>query len=234
MNAKPILFWPKPRSDIALHLDRDSDDFLVVDTNSAYELQKLYNIRRDTAIFDPFPEHGAHYRDFIDHVAASDCRCHIVGIKACQDVLQALNDPLLAHSPIEEIFAAINPAGSSSHPHASSPDSKAGSMLRPLLRRSAIKMSLPLDWSYLNWASTSLLAILVLVSTLIADVVSPNSSLLAAVIATLLFVALYVCIRANFSKLFSFMTKRPNFTAKDRPMARLGQLRSWLKSDLAR
>ena len=42
MNTKPILFWSKPRSDIERHLDREVDDFLVVDTNSADELQKLY------------------------------------------------------------------------------------------------------------------------------------------------------------------------------------------------
>jgi hypothetical protein len=41
MNTKPILLWPKARSEIALHLDRDDDDFLVLDTNSTYELQKL-------------------------------------------------------------------------------------------------------------------------------------------------------------------------------------------------
>ena len=39
MNTKLILFWPKPRSDIERHLDREADDFLVVDTNSAYELR---------------------------------------------------------------------------------------------------------------------------------------------------------------------------------------------------
>ena len=72
MNTKPILFWPKPRSDIKRHLDREADDFLVVDTNSAYELQKLYKLRPETPIFDPFPHYGEHYRDFIDHVVASD------------------------------------------------------------------------------------------------------------------------------------------------------------------
>src|SRR4029453_10543752 len=107
MTTKPILFWPKPRSDIALHLDRDADDFLVVDTNCAYELQKLYKLRRETPIFDPFPYYGEHYRDFIDHVVASDCRHHIVGLEACQQVLRALRDPSLVHSSIEELLAAI-------------------------------------------------------------------------------------------------------------------------------
>ncbi|MGB8564345.1 MAG: hypothetical protein WCD83_13130, partial [Pseudolabrys sp.] len=55
MNTKPILLWPKPRSDVQRHLDRAADYFLVVDTNSAYELQKLYKLRREMPIFDPFP-----------------------------------------------------------------------------------------------------------------------------------------------------------------------------------
>ncbi len=182
MSTKPILFWPKPRSDIALHLDRDGDDFLVADTNSVYELQKLYNIRRDTPIFDPFPEHGKHYRDFAEHVVACDCRYHIVGINACQDVLQALKDPSLAHSTIEEILAAIKPAESSLH------------------QRTVI------DWQYLNLANTSVLVILVFVGIMIGDVVSPQNSLLAAITATSLFALMYVCVRANVAKLFSFMT----------------------------
>ena len=99
MNTKPILFWSKPRSDIERHLDREADEFLVVDTNSADELQKLYKLRRETPIFDPFPHYGAHYRDFIDHVVASDCRYHIVGLEACQELLRALEDPLLHRDP---------------------------------------------------------------------------------------------------------------------------------------
>lgn len=55
MSTKPILFWCKPRSDIALHLERSGDDFLVADTNCNDELQKLYKIQRDTPIFDRFP-----------------------------------------------------------------------------------------------------------------------------------------------------------------------------------
>lgn len=114
MSTKPILFWPKPGSDIALHLERSGDDFLVVDTNCNDELQKLYKIQRDTPIFDPFPDRGEHYRDFIDHLASIDCRCHIVGIKACRDMLQALQDPLLARSP-QEVFAIIKPQAPAPH-----------------------------------------------------------------------------------------------------------------------
>jgi hypothetical protein len=88
MTTKPILLWPRRRSDIALHLDRDADDFLVVDTNYPYELQKLYKLRRENPIFDPYPGYGEHYRDFSDHIVASNCRYHIVGLKACQELLK--------------------------------------------------------------------------------------------------------------------------------------------------
>src|ERR1700722_12973996 len=102
MNTKPVLFWPKPRSDIEFHLDRGADDFLVVDTNYVYELQKLYKLRRETLIFDPFPYDGKHYRDFNDHVVANDCKYHFVGLEACREILQALKYPSLAASPIED------------------------------------------------------------------------------------------------------------------------------------
>ncbi|MGB8565455.1 MAG: hypothetical protein WCD83_18890 [Pseudolabrys sp.] len=186
MNTKPILLWPKPRSDIQRHLDRAADYFLVVDTNSAYELQKLYKLRRETPIFDPFPHYGEHYRDFIDHVVASDCRYHIVGLEACQEVLRALEDPSLVHSSIEELLAAIESGGAFSRP-------------------STIKRSkkISIDWSHLNWANTSVSAILVFVATVAGNILSPNNSLIAAIIATPLFAVLYVCVRANFSEIFS-------------------------------
>ena len=114
MTTKPILFWPKPRSDIALHLDREADDFLVVDTNYPYELQKLYKLRRENPFFDPFPGYGEHYRDFSDHVVASNCLYYIVGLKACQELLQAMKDPSLAHSSLEELLAATKLAAT--HP----------------------------------------------------------------------------------------------------------------------
>ena len=204
MNTKPVLFWPKPRSDIERHLDREADDFLVVDTNCAYELQKLYKLRRETPIFDPFPRYGEHYRDFIDHVVASDCRYHIVGLEACQEVLRALEDPSLVHSSIEELLAAIKLACSGYN--ASSAGAEAGSSPFVLFSRpSIIKRSekISLDWSYLNWANTSVLAILVFVATMIGNVLFLNNSLIAAVVATSLFAALYVCVRLNFSELFS-------------------------------
>ncbi|MGB8554768.1 MAG: hypothetical protein WCD73_15700 [Pseudolabrys sp.] len=200
MNTKPILLWPKPRSDVQRHLDRAADYFLVVDTNSAYELQKLYKLRRETPIFDPFPYYGEHYRDFIDHVVASDCRYHIVGLEACQEVLRALQDPSLVHSSIEELLAAIESGGAFSRP-------------------STIKRSkkISIDWSHLNWANTSVSAILVFVATVGGNFLSPNDSLIAAIIATPLFAALYVCVRANFSEIFSSNVATP------------GLMGSWLK-----
>ena len=63
MTTKPILLWPKPRSDIALHLDREADDFSVIDTDYRHELQKLYKLRREIPIFDPYPGHVEHYRE---------------------------------------------------------------------------------------------------------------------------------------------------------------------------
>ncbi|MGA8929753.1 MAG: hypothetical protein WB537_08370 [Pseudolabrys sp.] len=209
MNTKPILLWPKPRSDIQRHLDRAADYFLVVDTNSAYELQKLYKLRRETPIFDPFPYYGEHYRDFIDHVVASDCRYHIVGLEACQEVLRALQDPSLVHSSIEELLAAIELVCSAYNA------SSAGAFSRPSTIKRGEKISI--DWSYLNWANTSVLAILVFVATVGGNFLSPNDSLIAAIIATPLFAALYVCVRANFSKIFSSNVATP------------GLMGSWLK-----
>ena len=207
MNTNPILFWPKPRSDIKRHLDREADDFLVVDTNSAYELQKLYKLRPETPIFDPFPHYGEHYRDFIDHVVASDCRYHIVGLEACQEVLRALQDPSLVHSSIEELLAAIELVCS------------ANNALSAFSPPSTIKRGekISIDWSYLNWANTSVLAILVFVATVAGNFLSPDNSLIAAIIATSLFAALYVCVRANFSEIFSS------------DVATHGLMGSWLK-----
>jgi hypothetical protein len=225
MNPKPILFWPKPWSDIEFHLDREVDDFSVINTNCAYELQKLYKLRRDTPIFDPFPHNGEHYRDFVNHVAASDCRCHIVGLEACQEVLRALKEPSLNHSSTEELCAALNipcstPAGI-----------EAGSPLMLFPRSPIIKrgMKLAIDWSYLNWGNLGLSTILVFVVALIGNILSPNHSVIAAIVATLLFAASYVCLRANFTKLFSSNARRPSGAAKDQSMETHGLKRSWLK-----
>jgi hypothetical protein len=191
MNTKLILFWPKPRSDIERHLDREADDFLIVDTNSAYELQKLYKLRRETPIFDPFPNYGEHYRDFSDHVVASNCRYHIVGLTPCQELLQAMKHPSLAHSSIEELLAATKLA-------CNAPSSA-------IIKRN---QRVSIDWSYLNLANISVSAILVFVATLIGNVLSLNNSLIAAIVATLLFATLYTCARTNFSELLSSMWRR--------------------------
>ena len=191
MTTKPILFWPKPRSDIALHLDREADDFLVVDTDYPHELQKLYKLRRELPIFDPYPGYGEHYRDFSDHVVASNCRYHIVGLEDCQKLLQAMRDPSLAHSSIEELLAATKLAYDA-------PSST-------IMKRS---QKVSIDWSYLNLANTSVSAVLVFVATLIGNILSLNNSLIAAIVATLLFTTLYTCARTNFSKLLSSMWRR--------------------------
>lgn len=225
MHAKPILFWPKPWSDIARHFDREADDFSVINTNNAYDLQKLYKLRRDTAIFDPFPHEGEHYRDFINHVVASDCRCHLVGLEACQEVLRALKDPSLSHSSTEELCVALDiPFSTPAGVEAASP--------LVLVSRPAIAkrgMRLPIDWSSLNWANIGLLAILVFAAALIGNVLSPSDKIVAALVATLLFAASYVCLRVNLTKLFSPATRRPPVAAKKQPMATPGLMRSWLK-----
>src|SRR5437879_4923762 len=104
---QPVLLWPRARSDIAVYLERSADDFVVVDTDQFHELQKLHKLRQDTPVFDPFPTHGRHYRDFRNHVAARGCRYHITGLEACQDVLRTLKDPLLSGTSIEEILFAL-------------------------------------------------------------------------------------------------------------------------------
>lgn len=85
---KPVLLWPKPQSTILATLDRNPDDFTVVDTGSHYELRRLSELRSDTPILDPFPGHGKHYREFHTHIAASGCRYVISGLQPCRDVLR--------------------------------------------------------------------------------------------------------------------------------------------------
>jgi hypothetical protein len=85
---KPVLLWPKPQSTILATLDRNPDDFTVVDTGSRYELRRLSELRSDTPILDPFPGHGKHYREFHTHIAASGCRYVISGLQPCRDVLR--------------------------------------------------------------------------------------------------------------------------------------------------
>jgi len=192
MNTKPILFWPKSRSKIERTFDQGEADFLVVDTNGSYDLQRLYKLRPDNLVLDPFPGHGAHYRDFSDHVAASDCRCHVVGLEACRDVLAALQDPSLARSPNEELLSAM-----------AVPCGTAASL--PVTRQ---RTKTPVDWSHLNWANTSLLATLVFVAALVGNVFFFDNGFRAAVVATVLFAGLYGCVRARFSDLLSTVTAR--------------------------
>ena len=187
MNTKSILLWPKPRSDIEVQLGRACDDFLVVDTNCAYELRKLYN-HRTTPIFDPFPRHGAHYRDFSDHVVAGDCGVHVVGLEACQKILQALNDPKLAGSSIEELVAAVAPVGGNT-------DMTDRTLTRFL--RSPRSVRIAVDWSHLNWLNTGFAAILVFLAALAGNMLFLDNSVITAAVATVVFVALYVCARIS-------------------------------------
>ena len=177
MVTKPILLWPKPLPDIEGHLNQTADDFIVVDTNCIYELQKLYKITRSTPIFDPLPSHGKHYREFKDHIVACDCRAHIVGLAACRGMAQALKDSSLAHASIEELLTAMPP------------DSRVG--LGPLRRR----FEMSVDWSRLSWSNTILVAILVFAASLIGNVLFFGNSLIAAAVAVLVFTTLYACVR---------------------------------------
>jgi hypothetical protein len=115
----------------------------------------------------------------------------------------------LAHSSIEELLAAIELVCSAYNA------SSAGAFSRPSTIKRGEKISI--DWSYLNWANTSVLAILVFVATVGGNFLSPNDSLIAAIIATPLFAALYVSVRANFSEIFSSNVATP------------GLMGSWLK-----
>jgi hypothetical protein len=142
--------------------------------------------------------------------------------------LRALKDPSLAHSSTEELCAALDVP-------CSTPSSRAGVEAgKPLMlfsRPSMIKrgMRLSVDWSYLNWANTGVSAIFVFVAVLIGNVLYRNNSLIAAIVATLLFAALYVCVRANFAELFSSIARRPPRANKNQSAARHGLKRSWLK-----
>jgi hypothetical protein len=176
MRTKPILLWPKPRSDIEVHLDRGAENFSVVDTNCAYELHKLYNIKRTTPVFDPFPYSGTHYRDFRDHFNATDHALHIAGVEACRNVLRAMDDPILARSSVEELLAATT-AGSRPTFHA--------------------PMKITVDWSCLNWTNIVLSAVLVFVASLMGNALFVNNSLIAAIVAAFAFAAFYVCVRIN-------------------------------------
>src|SRR5204863_4326109 len=153
-NTKPILFWPKSRSDIELYLARGADDFLVVDTNCDYDLQKLHKLRRKTPVFDPFPTTGEHYRDYSNHVIGSDCHCRILGLDACRQVLRALSDPSLTRSSIEDVLLAIN-----------QPDDRSSLQSSLAIEdQSTVVVKRTVDWSYLNWTNTTLAAILVFVA----------------------------------------------------------------------
>jgi hypothetical protein len=49
----------------------------------------------------------------------------------------------------------------------------------------------------LNWLNTALAAILVFLATLVGNMLFLDNSMIAAAVATLVFAALYVCVRIN-------------------------------------
>jgi hypothetical protein len=106
-------------------------------------------------------------------------------------LLQALKDPSLARSSLEELLAATKLACNASS--------------STIIRRS---QKASIDWSYLNLANISVSAIMVFVATLISNFLSLHNSLIAAIVATLLFATLYTCVRTNFSEFLSSMWRR--------------------------
>jgi hypothetical protein len=175
MRAKPILLWPKARSDIETFLDRAADDFTVVDTNRAYELQKLHGISARTPIFEPFPGYGERYRDFESHLSARGCELRIAGLEPCRRVLDALKDPSLAHTSIEELYCAVTTTA----------DAQAS---RNRLWRVAGRPRL-------DWLNTIVPVTLVFLAVLIANTLVSSSGVTAAFAATAIFTVSYVCIR---------------------------------------
>jgi hypothetical protein len=175
MRAKPILLWPKARSDIETCLDRAADDFTVVDTNRSYELQKLHGISARTPIFDPFPGYGERYREFESHVSARGCELHIAGLEPCRRVLDALKDPALARASIEELYGAVM----------TTVDAQASaSRLWPFAGR-----------PWLDWLNTIVPVTLVFLAVLIGNVLVSNGGVTAAFAATAIFTVAYACIR---------------------------------------
>ncbi|HZP78633.1 MAG TPA: hypothetical protein VFB45_21015 [Pseudolabrys sp.] len=107
MTTKPVLLWPKSRSEIAVWLGSNEEHFLVVETNKAAEIRHLYQLTADTPVFDPFPIAGTHYRACLEHVQGSGCRFHIAGLAQCRTVLVRLQDRSIARSSFEELLLAL-------------------------------------------------------------------------------------------------------------------------------
>jgi hypothetical protein len=99
-----------------------------------------------------------------------------------------LNDPKLACSSIEELVAAVTPVGGNT-------DTTGRTLTRFL--RSPRSGRIAVDWSHLNWLNTALAAILVFLATLVGNMLSLDNSVIAAAVATVVFVALYVCVRIS-------------------------------------
>src|SRR5262249_55416390 len=136
----------------------------------------------------PFPRRGVHYRDFSDHLVVGDCGIHVVGLELCKKVLQALNDPKLARSSIEELLATIAPTAG----HAGT----TGGILAQLFgwRQGGAML---IDWSSLKWPNTAVTAILVFAAALTSTMLFPDNGLIASAVASLVFIALYVGVRIS-------------------------------------
>jgi hypothetical protein len=104
---KPVLLWPMANSAIAANFDRPAEYFAVADTQDTGTLGELAGVRPDTLVLDPFPDRGQHHRAYLDHVQATGCRHHVVGLAPCQDVVRALKDPSLARASTEELLLAL-------------------------------------------------------------------------------------------------------------------------------
>ena len=189
MTPKPILLWPKSASEIEIRLGRSADDFLIADTNRIYDLQKLYKLSRETPVFDPFPRTGEHYREFKDHLIASHCSLHIVGLSECRDVLRALSDPSLARAPIEELVAVVAPARN---------------------KAADWRAKVSVDWSRLTWSNTMLVAALVFAASVAGNAMLFGDALMTAAATTLVFTALYVLLRFSMRSLRAGKVWRPH------------------------
>jgi hypothetical protein len=201
MNRKPILLWPKSRPDIKPDLGRAPEDFLIVDTNCVYDLQKLHKLRRQTPIFDPFPTIGRHYAQFSDHVIACDCHIRILGLERCRQVLRAQEEPSLSWSSVEELLLALNqPEAMPTKPRVV--NEVVGGKAQRALRFPASQRTVSVDGPYPNWKNLILAAALVFAAALIGNALSPDNSLLAALAAALLFSVASVCATMIFSRAF--------------------------------
>lgn len=107
MKTRPVLLWPRPRSDIRAILGCGEDAFVVIETTSQADLRLLYQLTSDTPVFDPFPTAGRHYRAYLAHIEDTGCRFHIAGLAPCREVFAALCDASIARGTMEDLLLAL-------------------------------------------------------------------------------------------------------------------------------